>query len=436
MKLKIVIIGAGSSYTPELIEGFINKKKSLPIDEIIFVDIESGKEKLKIIEDLTRRMLEKENYSINLSSSYNLRESLQNTSYIINQIRVGGLNARSLDEKIPMKYNLIGQETTGVGGFAMALRSIPIILEIAKDIEDICPNAWLINFSNPTGIITETLNNHSNVRCLGLCNVPINMQMAIANKLKINSNKLYCEFIGLNHLSWIKNVFIDGINKIDEFLNQNIFEEGLMSNIPEVKGNKELIQSIRLIPSPYLDYYYFENEMLQKELISYQNNKTTRADEVKEIEKNLFEIYKDKELKEKPKQLSKRGGSLYSKVAISVIDNIHNNLGRIQVLNVQNNGAISDIANRSVIETNCIVNKTGAHPIAMGRCPKSILSLIRRVKTYEEYTIKAAISGNYEDAFLALLNHPLVHGANNAKMILDEILSAHKQYLPQFRRGG
>lgn len=433
--LKFVIIGGGSSYTPELIEGLIARHDSLKASEVALVDIEEGKEKLQIIKGLSERMIGKSGLNIKIMATLDRREALAGADYVITQLRVGGLDARSSDEKIPLKYRTVGQETTGPGGFAKALRTIPVLLSIAREMEELCPDAWLINFTNPSGIVTEAVKTYSSIRCIGLCNVPINMERHLAEQLQVPVDRIYCEFVGLNHLSWIRKVFVDGIDKTEELFSQPLFQEGIVKNVPSVKGSRELVNVLRLIPSPYLNYYYFETRMVEEELESVAKGEGTRADKVKRIEKELFGIYADPGLNVKPAQLSERGGSLYSEAALSLIDSIHNNRSRVHVVNVPNRGAIADLPEDAVVEINCIVDKSGARPIASGRLPDVVRPLVAGVKDYERYTIKAAAEGDREAAFKALLNHPLVHGADIAQALLEEILEANKKYLPAFFTG-
>ncbi len=432
-KIKIAIIGAGSSYTPELIEGII-KKNVLPVGEIALVDIEMGKKKLDILFSLTQRMLKKAQVDIKVTASLNRREVLPGCSYVITQIRVGGLDARALDERIPLKYDTIGQETTGPGGFAKALRTIPVILDIAHDMEELCPDAFLINFTNPSGMVTEAVHQHSRIKCIGLCNVPINMERGIAQHVGVAPEELYCEFAGLNHLSWIKKVFVKGRDMTEELLSQPVFQESIVKNISDVPGMGEISRKIGLIPSPYLGYYYFEKERLKEEVEDLNNEGGTRADQVKKIEKELFDVYANPSLSEKPAQLSERGGALYSEVAISLIESIHNNLGRVHVANVLNRGAVPGLPDDCIIETNCLVNSSGARAIASGGLPDKVMPLVQAVKAYERYAIKAAVSGSRDYAFLALLNHPLVHGADLAEALIEDILEAHQNDLPNFHK--
>lgn len=432
---KIVVIGGGSSYTPELMSGLISRYEILKTKEVVLVDVPEASYKLGIINDFTKRMFKDKGIDIDVKISFNRREALKDCNYVITQFRVGGLESRSRDEKIPLKYNTIGQETTGPGGFLKALRTIPVILELAKDMEDICPDAWLINFTNPSGIVTEAVNTYSKIKCIGLCNVPINMQKSMSDLFNVGIDDVYCEFIGLNHLSYIKKVFVKGIDKTEEIFKKDGFKDSIVKNIPSVKGANKLIESLKLIPSPYLYYYYFEKIMLEKELEELNSGIGTRADVVKKVETILFEIYKDENVVSKPKELDERGGGLYSEAALSLIESIECNLNRVHVVNIKNNGAITDLEEGDVVETNCLVNSSGARPIASGKMPESIGAFVKQVKAYEKLTIKAAVEGSREAAFNALLNHPLVHGADLAEELLEEMLNCNKEYLPQFFNG-
>lgn len=428
-EIKMTIIGGGSSYTPELIEGIIQKHKKLPITHLVLVDIEEGKHKLDVITGLSNRMIQASGLNIQLKSTLDLDNALKDATYVITQFRVGGLKARSLDEHIPITYNMIGQETTGAGGFAKALRTIPVVLDIAKRMELLCPDAWLINFTNPSGMVTEAVLNHTSIRSIGLCNVPINMKMSLVEELNTTPEDIYCEFVGLNHLSWIKKVFVSGKDVTTSLFEDSRKRKSIVANVPEVEGAEELIQSLKLMPSPYLNYFYFESFMIQEEKDSIASGKGSRAEQVMVIEEDLFKLYESKELSKKPPQLSERGGSLYSEAAISLIESIHTNSGKMHVLNVLNAGAVKDLDDDAVIETNCIVTNSGARPIVSGKLPMPVKGLVQSVKNYEQLTIEAVIEGSKDKALIALMSHPLVHGADMAKRLLNDILKAHDDYL-------
>lgn len=434
-KLKLVVIGGGSSYTPELVEGIILHNSTLPISELILVDVSMGEEKVKINTALTKRMFSKAELPVQVSYTFDRRAALYGADFILTQLRVGGLEARAKDESIPLKYSVIGQETTGPGGFAKALRTIPILLDICQDIEELCPGAWLINFTNPSGIVTEAIHKYSKVKCIGLCNVPINMHYDAAERLGVNPKELNCQFTGLNHLSFMTHAYHQGIDRLAEVLTIND-EVGIVQNIAKIDEMDIVANTLGLMLSPYLQYFYFEKSMLSEELEKVRAGKGTRAKEVQEVEKELFEQYKDKDLDVKPSALSLRGGARYSEAAIELINSIYNDSNELHVVNVANQGVIPELPYDGVVEVNCIINKQGATPIQTGSLPIAVKGLVQQVKAYETLTIEAAVTGDETLALLALINNPLIHDFMDAKNILKDLLEAHKEYLPQFFKEG
>ncbi|EGD52132.1 glycoside hydrolase family 4 [Thermoanaerobacter ethanolicus JW 200] len=431
--LKIAVIGGGSSYTPELIEGFIKRYNELPVKDLYLVDIEEGKEKLEIVGGLAKRMVEKAGIGINIHLTLDRREAIKGADFVVTQFRVGGIDARIRDEKIPLKYDVIGQETTGPGGFAKAQRTIPVILDICRDIEELAPNAWLINFTNPSGVITETVLKHTNVKAIGLCNVPIGMVYGVAQLLNVDPTRIYINFAGLNHLVWGTHVYLDGIEKTDKLIDTYATAKSLtMKNIPELPWDPEFIKSLGMYPCPYHRYYYLTDQMLEEQKREVATV-GTRGEVVKKLEQELFELYKDPNLNIKPPQLEKRGGAHYSDAACSLISSIYNDKKDIHVVNVRNNATIADLPDNVVIETNAIIDRNGAHPINIGHVPAKIRGLMQAVKAYEELTIEAGVKGDYYTALQALTIHPLVPSATVAKKILDDILEQNKEYLPQYK---
>ncbi|NRT87428.1 6-phospho-beta-glucosidase [Clostridium beijerinckii] len=434
-ELKIVIIGGGSSYTPEIIEGFIKRKDELPVKEIVLVDIEERKEKLNVVGALAKRMCEKANLNIRISLTLDRREALQNADFVVTQFRVGGLDARARDERFPLKYNVLGQETVGPGGFAKALRTIPVILDISRDIKELCPNAWLINFTNPSGIITEAVLKYTNIKCIGLCNVPIHMKMDVVSMLDVNSKDVFIEYVGLNHLVWGRNVWYKGINVTDRVIEK--LKDGAeltMKNISDLKWPKKFLDALGMIPCPYHRYYYMTDRLLKEEKDAAKTI-GTRAEQVKKIEASLFEKYKDKNLDFKPPELEKRGGAYYSDAAVSLISSIYNDKKDIHTINVRNNGTIKGIPDDSVVEVNCLVDKRGATPLSLTRpVEEKILGLIHSVKFYEISTIEAGVHGNINQAIMALANNPLVPSVDIAIKLFEDLYSLNKGYLPQFNK--
>lgn len=428
--MKIAVIGGGSSYTPELMEGIINHKDSLPVTEVVLIDIPEGQEKVSINTAFAKRMAEKAGLPISVRYTLDRREGLKDASFVIAQIRVGGLDAREKDERIPLKYDVIGQETTGPGGFFKALRTIPVMLSICRDMEEVCKDAWLINFTNPSGIITEAILKNTKVKCIGLCNVSINMRYDAAERLSVSPDELDCRFIGLNHLSVMNHAYYQGKDRIlDAVSVENT--ESVVKNIQKDTEMDAVAKELGCLLSPYMQYFYTEKEALQHEKMEAIGLTGTRAAQVKEVEKNLFECYKDVNLREKPAALAKRGGARYSMAAICLIDSIYNDTNDVQVVDVFNNGIIPQLPDDVVIEVNCRIGRNGAAPLASD-VPASVLGLIGQVKAYEEYTIEAAITGDRNKALIALLNNPLIHDVRDAKGILNELLEAHRAYLPAF----
>lgn len=431
--LKIATIGGGSSYTPELVEGFIKRYDELPVKDLYLVDIEEGKEKLEIVGNLAKRMVEKAGVDINIHLTLDRREAIKDADFVTTQFRVGLLDARIRDEKIPLRYDVIGQETTGPGGFAKAQRTIPVILDICKDIEELSPNAWLINFTNPSGIITETVLKYTNVKAIGLCNVPIGMVYGVAEMLDVDVERVSIDFVGLNHLVWGTHVYLDGDDITEKLIDSFAGGKSMsMKNVPDLPWEAEFIKSLGMYPCPYHRYYYLTDKMLEEEKKE-AATVGTRGEQVKKVEKELFELYKDPNLNIKPPQLEKRGGAHYSDAACSLINSIYNDKKDIHVVNVKNNGTILDLPNDAVIETNAVINKNGAHPINIGHVPTKIRGLMQSVKAYEELTIEAGVTGNYYTALQALTIHPLVPSATVAKKILDDIIRENIDYLPQYR---
>lgn len=431
--LKLAIIGGGSSYTPELVEGVLTRIDRLPVREIHFVDVEEGQEKLEIIAALSKRMVEKVGADIEIKASLDRRSAIKDADFVMTQFRVGGLQARANDERIPLKYDVIGQETTGAGGFAKALRTIPVILDICRDIEELAPNAWMLNFTNPAGLVTEAVQRHTNVKSIGLCNVPVSMKMMVAEMMDCQPDDLQMEFAGLNHLVWVHQVWLHG-EDITETVLEKVGDGAnfSMKNIFEEPWDPDFLYALGVIPCPYHRYFYQTEAMLEEEKQSAQEI-GTRAEQVMQTEKELFELYRDVNLAHKPEQLEQRGGAYYSDASLNLVDAIYNNLNAVHVVNVRNNGTIHTLPDDAVIECSAVVGSFGAKPLTFGPFPAEIRGLIHQVKAYEELTVEAAVSGSYEKSLMALANNPLVPDIAKAKAILDEILQTNKPYLPQFK---
>ncbi len=421
--LRIGVIGAGSSYTPELIDGLIRRKDELAVGRIALMDIDP--DRLAITGGLAGRMLAHAGLGWRLDLTTDLAEALDGADFVITQIRQGGLEARAQDEKLPRRHGLIGQETTGPGGFAMALRTIPELLRIARLMERLSPAAMLINFTNPSGLITEAITRHSAIRTIGLCNVPITTKHTIASLLGVESDRLEVESFGLNHLSWVSGVALDGQDITESFFDR------LLADPPEelCEGfNLALIRAMRLIPGGYLRYYYSRDRMLAKQAAETR----TRAEEVMAIDAELMALYARADLHEKPAILEKRGGAWYSDAAISLVSAIANDRQETHIVNLPNEGSLPGLAADAVAEIPAVICGSGARPARTIEIPLSVLGLIQSAKAYELLTVKAAVSGSRDDALIALVNNPLVGDADRADALLDDILAVNRPWLPQF----
>lgn len=425
--VKIAVIGAGSTYTPELVNGILDFRSSLPVRELALMDID--KEKLEIVGGLCRRMVAAAGLECETCLTMDLDEALTGADFVITQIRVGRLPARVLDETIPLEFDLIGQETTGIGGFFKALRTIPQLLHIARRMEALCKDAFMINFTNPSGIVTQALLTHSNVKAIGLCNVPVNMRADLIQRMGLkNAKRVDMEYVGLNHLSWITRITADGKDLTEEAISQGITAVP-MKNIKACGFTPECIQTVRAIPSPYLEYFYNKNHKLEQQ----KTAEKCRGQICMEIERELLEVYKNTEVHDKPVQLEQRGGSKYSLAAISLIDSIFNDRGDNHVVNCLNQGAVPFMADDDVVEISCIVGRDGVKPIPLRDFDNPhIQALMKVMKAYERHTVNAAVLGDDREALRGLMINPLIFDYRAAEACYHRLKQAHRAYLPQF----
>lgn len=425
--MKITVIGAGSTYTPELINGFVERKDELPAREICLMDIDM--EKLDIVGKLSMRMLDANGMKTETVMTGDLEEALRDADFVIAQIRVGKLDARVKDEKIPLKYGLIGQETTGIGGFMKGMRTIPAMLHIVENMKKYCPRAWLINFSNPSGLLAEAILNYTDVKMIGLCNMPINMKKLAMKLVPEKCGEPEVDYMGLNHLSWITGVYYDGKEVLQDFTRQGTDSSGRVK-AEDLGWDAGLLKIVRALPSDYLNYYYYRESKLEQLI----KEEKSRGEVCKDIEKELLTLYKDPDLREKPAALDKRGGALYSEAALSLISAIYNDKDEIHVVNTRNNGALDFMGYNDVVEIGCRVNKDGVTPIPLKSFDNEhIKELMRTVKAYEKHAAAAGLKGDYAEALRALMIHPLVGDYTKAKSALDEMMEAHREFLPQFK---
>ena len=418
--MKVAVIGGGSTYTPELIEGFGLRRDVLPVQELVLHDID--RERLEVVGGLAGRILSKLEHPGRLTLTTDREQAIEGADFVLVQLRVGGLAARLRDETIPARFGCIGQETTGPGGFAKALRTVPVVLGIAEDTARLgADGAWLLDFTNPAGLVTQALIDHGH-RAIGLCNIPIGFQRMLARELGVAPEQVQLEHVGLNHLSWERRVMVDGVDRLRELIDGFADQLG-----EEVDMPGDLVRLYRAIPSYYLRYFHFTAEMVEK-----QRSERSRADEVMEIERDLLEMYRDPTLDVKPKLLEQRGGAFYSEAAAMLVESLHTDRGDVQVVNVRNDGAIPNLAADAVVEVACRIDAAGATPLPVEPLAPEMLGLVEQVKAYERLTVAAATSGDRDLALKALMANPLSSDYRAAVPLLEALLEANRDYLPAF----
>jgi 6-phospho-beta-glucosidase len=422
--LKVAVIGGGSTYTPELVEGFLAHADRLPVDELVLHDIDP--QRLEVVGGLAQRIMSRREWPGKLVLTSDRERAIDGSSFVIVQLRVGGQSARLQDETLPLEFGCIGQETTGPGGFAKALRTVPVVLDIAESTATRgAKDAWVVDFTNPVGIVTQALLDEGH-RAIGLCNVAIGFQRRFAARLGVAPDRVVLEHVGLNHLTWERAVRVDGQDRLPELIEAAADEIGA-----DIGSPGELIRLLGAIPSSYLRYFYFTDSVLAGQLSGAHKS---RAEEVMAIEKTLLEMYRDPELAEKPKLLEQRGGAYYSEAAAQLIASLHHGTGDQQVVDVRNDGAIPELPDDAVVEIPARIDASGATVGRFEPLAPELLGLVQQVKAYERLTVVAAVHGDRRAALKALLANPLVGRYNVATALLDALLEANRRHLPRFFR--
>ncbi|TMD30282.1 MAG: 6-phospho-beta-glucosidase [Chloroflexi bacterium] len=418
--MKVVVVGGGSTYTPELIEGVADRDGILHVDELVLQDVDA--ERLEIVGGLARRMLERRDWPGRLVLSTDHDGAFEGADFVLLQIRVGGQATRYVDETLPHRFGCIGQETTGPGGFAKALRTVPVVLDIAEQAaRRASPDAWIIDFTNPVGIVTQALVD-GGFKSVGLCNVAIGLQRTFAHHLDVSPERVELEHVGLNHLSWERAIRVDGRDVLPDLLDR---ESDWLADLVHLPV--ELVRALRAVPSYYLRYFYMTAEVLAEQL-----NGHSRAEDVIAIERDLLERYRDPALTEKPRLLEERGGAFYSEAAAQLIAALHSDAGDTQVVNVRNGGAIPDLPADEIVEIGARVGADRIEPLPVAPLGPELLGLVLQHKAYERLAIRAALSGDRSTALLALLANPLVRDYATAAPLLDALLDANRRFLPRF----
>lgn len=429
--LKVAVFGGGSTYTPELVNGFLARHEQFPLNELWLMDID--KERLDIVGGFAQRMVEFKGSPFKVVLTTDQREAVRDADYVTTQLRVGHMEARRRDEYLGLRHGLVGQETTGVGGMGKALRTIPVILKIAQDMRELAkPGAMLVNFTNPAGLVTQALSKYaSETPSVGVCNVPIGAKMMIIEGLekatgrKIDLSHTELKTLGLNHLSWHRGFTVDGEDVWPQVIGEFIKE---LKSQEHPEWDPRMVEIIRMIPNYYLQYFYYTD----KKVAAQQNWPPSRADEVIEVEKGLLEQYADPGLKEPPADLMKRGGAYYSTVATQLLNAHYNDLGETHIVNIKNNGAVSEWPVDWVLEMPATVKKDGITPIPAEPLPPAQFGLIAAVKAYELLTVEAAVHGDRDAAYQALMVHPIGPKGDKVQAVLDDMLETHREHLPQF----
>ncbi len=428
--MKITVIGGGSTYTPELVNGLLKQAADLSLEELWLMDIDS--ERLEIVGGFAQRMVAAKGNPFHVVLSTDQRTSVADASYVITQLRVGMMPARRGDEYLGKRHGLVGQETTGVGGMAKALRTIPVILGVAHDVRETAPQALLLNFTNPAGLITEALTRYApELRAVGVCNVGITTKMHMLERLegmlgqKVAPERAQLNTLGLNHLTWHRGLTLDGEELWPRFFPAYLEEAKSQAN-PE--WDVHTLESLGMIPNYYLQYFYYTDHKLREQ----DKWPPSRAEEVMEIEKDLLREYADPGLNEPPADLMKRGGAYYSTLATELIRSHHGDLGQVHVVNVRHNGAVRGWPDDWVLEIPARVDRQGICPLPQEPLPPACYGLITQVKMYELLTVEAGVHGDRNAAYQALLAHPLGPAADQVQAVLDDMLETNRNWLPQF----
>jgi len=423
--MKVATIGGGSTYTPELVQGFIERCERLGLRELWLMDIDA--ERLDIVGGFVKRMVAAAGDPFQVQLTTDRRAAIAGADFVTTQIRVGGMAARREDEYLGRRWGLVGQETTGIGGMAKALRTVPVLLSIAEEMRALCPKAWLVNFANPSGLVTEALQRYApDVRSVGLCNGPIGYQMRVAEKLDLDDPfSVHLDYLGLNHLAWIRGARV-GSEDIWPQMFAEVLKQARQDDDPSIPA--EVMERLGVICNYYLHYYYRTQSVLREQA----KNEPSRAEQVMDIEKELLAQYADPAVDAMPPELMKRGGAYYSTVAVQLIEAIALDLGQVHIANTRQGDAVPNIPPDWVMELPCTIDKDGVHPLPTEPLPLFADGLLRAVKSYELLTAQAAVTGDREAALQALVVHPLGPDVDQALDVLEDMLNTHRTHLPNF----
>jgi len=421
--VRVAVVGAGSTYTPELVSGLARERERLGVTELALHDVDA--ERLEVVGGLAGRMLAHDGFEGRLEQTGDLDRALDGASFVLIQIRVGGQAARLLDETLPLACGCIGQETTGAGGLAKALRTVPVVLEIAERArERAAPDAWIVDFTNPVGIVTRALLDAGH-RAVGLCNVSIGFQRWFARRLGVEPERVLVDNVGLNHLTWVRAVRVDGDDVLLELMAQHGDELAAGAGVA-----RWVLDELGAVPSYYLHYFYAHDQVLAE-----QRDGVPRAQQVMEIERELLRMYRDPSLAEKPALLEQRGGAFYSEAAIGLAASLAGGTGEVHVVDTRNGGTLAGLADDDVVEVPARMGRDGPQPLPQRPLAPELLGLVQHVAAYERLAAEAAVTGDVVTVRKALLAHPLIGQAEYASDLAERLLSAGAEHLPQFAKG-
>jgi 6-phospho-beta-glucosidase len=415
--VKLTVVGAGSTYTPEVVDGLVRLHEVLPVDELALSDIDE--QRLLVVGGLARRMVERAGQTTHVTLTTELDEAVEGADAVLIQIRVGGQAARMVDESVPLACGCLGQETTGFGGLAKALRTVPVVLQIAERVRVLAPGAWIVDFTNPVGIVTKALLDEGH-RAVGLCSAAMAYQRHFAGLLGVSAARIELDHVGLNHLTWEVGVRLDGADVLPRLLDEHIEPVARSSGLPA-----ELVRRLGVVPSYYLHYFYEHDQVVDE-----QRRTKSRAEEVSEIERDLLELYADDQLAEKPELLSRRGGAGYSEAAVELLGSLVGTGGEGRhVINLRNDGTLPFLAADAVVEVPAQVTPRDVAPMPMPPLEPMHRGLVAHVSAYEDLALEAALHGGRERVFRALLAHPLIGQAHVAETLTDRMVEANRRYL-------
>lgn len=414
--MKLAVVGAGSTYTPELVDGFARLHDALPLAELALVD--PATDRLELIGGLARRIIAKWGHPCEVRWTDDVDTGTDGADAVLIQLRVGGQAARERDETWPLECGCVGQETTGAGGLAKALRTVPVVLDIADRVRRRNPDAWIVDFTNPVGIVTRALLTQGH-RAVGLCNVAIGFQRKFARMLGVEPERVELEHLGLNHLTWERAVRVDGEDRLP-----GLIAERSEAIAEDLRMPRELVERLGAVPSYYLRYYYQHDEVVRE-----AKGRPTRAADVAAIEKRLLEMYADPTLDEKPKLLGERGGAFYSEAAVALTSSLLRDTGDVQVVNALNNGTLPFLPDDAVIEVPATVGASGAAPLPVRPLEPLFSGLTASVTAYEHLALDAALKGGRDRVFEALLSHPLIGQIAYAQKLTDALIAHNREHL-------